>query len=204
MATRLGKYDCTVWQHEGCKASCSEEELWDAAEFIRSQESSGVSGDNEEEEERHFGEKRPDRVAIETSRKALFLLEFKKSMDLGTSFEMQAKERARKQYDSMIKALQLVGESKGWSVHLVTIVGGTLGSVNKAKLEEILKCMDVRKDAWDQIRRNHARRLLDGQEEVLRAYYGGLYNATRLHGDRHLGRIRRFHSEASLLSQILH
>ena len=72
-------------------------------------------------------------------------------------------------------------------MHLVIIVGGTLGSVNKTKLEEVLKCMDVRKDAWVQIRRNHARRLLEGQEEVLRAYYGCLYNANRLQCDRHLG-----------------
>ena len=108
-------------------------------------------------------------------------------MDLCINFETQSEERAKKQYDKMLKALQLVGERKGWSVHLVIIVGGTLGSVNKAKLEEVLECMDVRKEAWDRIRRNHARRLLEGQEEVLRAYYGGPYNANRLQCDRHLG-----------------
>ena len=47
----------------------------------------------------------------------------------------------------MLKALQLVVESKGWRVHLVIIVGGTIGSVNKAKLEEVLECMNVRKGA---------------------------------------------------------
>ena len=57
-------------------------------------------------------------------------------MDLGTGFETQAEEKAKKQYDEVLKALQLVGEGKGWSVHLVIIVGGTLVSVNKTKLEE--------------------------------------------------------------------
>ena len=51
-------------------------------------------------------------------------------MDLCINFETQSEERAKKQYDKMLKALQLVGERKGWSVHLVIIVGGTLGSVN--------------------------------------------------------------------------
>ena len=32
--------------------------------------------------------------------------------------------------------------------NLVIIVGGTIGSVNKAKLEEVLECMNVRKGAW--------------------------------------------------------
>ena len=51
-------------------------------------------------------------------------------------------------HSKMLKALQLVVESKGWRVHLVIIVGGTIGSVNKAKLEEVLECMNVRKGAW--------------------------------------------------------
>ena len=96
-------------------------------------------------------------------------------------------ERAEKQYDKMLLALKLVRESKGWRVQLVIIVGGTLGSVNKVKLEEVLECMNVRKGAWDRIRRNHARRLLEGQEQVLRAYYGGLYTGNGLRCDGHLG-----------------
>ena len=39
--------------------------------------------------------------------------------------------------------------------------------------EETLKVMEVRKKEWPTIRKRHVRRLLEAQDAVLLAYYGG-------------------------------
>jgi head-tail adaptor len=49
------------------------------------------------------------------------------------------------------------------------------GSVHVNAFEEALEELGVKEKAWTTIRKVHERRLLEAQDEVLLAYYGGLY-----------------------------
>ena len=51
-----------------------------------------------------------------------------------------------------------------------------MGSVEVEGFEGNLKILDVKKKAWSSIRKQHARELLEAHDEVLRAYYGALYD----------------------------
>ena len=63
------------------------------------------------------------------------------------------------------KHCELLGQPKGWCV----------------------KPLEVKQDAWSEIRRHHDRRLLDGQDELLCAYYSGLYGEGQNQIQCHLG-----------------
>ena len=53
--------------------------------------------------------------------------------------------------------------------------------------EEALEELGVKEKAWTTIRKVHERRLLEAQDEVLLAYYGGLYGGDQVTIRQHLG-----------------
>lgn len=55
------------------------------------------------------------------------------------------------------------------------------------EFEETLKVMEVKKKAWPAIRKGHARRLLEAQDAVLLAYYGGFRRGGSVTVKHHLG-----------------
>jgi imidazoleglycerol phosphate synthase glutamine amidotransferase subunit HisH len=57
-------------------------------------------------------------------------------------------------------------------------VGGTCGSVNVETFNQNLKLLEVPESKWNHIRRRMARRLLEEQDTVLRAYFAQKYDTT--------------------------
>ena len=75
-------------------------ELWAAAaadERKRHQERQEGNEISEEEMEAKFWRRRPDRLAINQQGRILYLIEFKRTMDIGVDFAEQAELRANNQ-----------------------------------------------------------------------------------------------------------
>ena len=81
----------------------------------------------------------------------------------------------------------MIGQRLGWQVKRITLIGGTLGSVHVNAFEETLEELGVKKKAWTTMRKAHVRRLLEAQDGVLLAYYGGLYGGDQVAMRQHLG-----------------
>ena len=99
----------------------------------------------------------------------------------------QAAQRADNQYENLRGALEEVGKEGGWQIKQINIIGGTLGSVHVEAFEETLKVMEVKKKEWPAIRKRHVRRLLEAQDAVLLAYYGGFRRGGSVTVKHHLG-----------------
>ena len=108
-------------------------------------------------------------------------------MDIGVDFAEQAELRANNQYENLRRALEEVGRGDRWQIKQINIIGGTLGSVHVEAFEEMLTVMEVRKEKWPIIRKRHVRRLLEAQDAVLLAYYGGLQQESSVTVRHHLG-----------------
>ena len=108
-------------------------------------------------------------------------------MDIGVDFAAQAAQRADNQYENLRGALEEVGKEGGWQIKQINIIGGTLGSVHVEAFEETLKVMEVKKKAWPAIRKGHVRTLLEAQDAVLLAYYGGFRRGGSVTVKHHLG-----------------
>jgi hypothetical protein len=137
--------------------------------------------------EQKFWRRRPDRLAINEQGRILYLIEFKRTMDIGVDFAEQAALRANNQYENLRGALEEVGREGGWQIKQINIIGGTLGSVHVEAFEEMLKVMEVGKKEWPTIRKRHVRRLLEAQDAVLLAYYGGFQKEGSVTVRHHLG-----------------
>ena len=85
---------------------------------------------------------------------------------------------ARQQYKSLLSGLQAVGQQKGWKVEQLVFVGGTCGSVNVETFNQNLKLLEVPEGKWSRLRQRMARRLLEEQDKVLRAYFAQKYDKT--------------------------
>ena len=68
-----------------------------------------------------------------------------------------------------------VGTGLNWTVQMIVFTGGTMGSVKIDRFDHNLKALDVKKKEWTNIRKLHARALLEAHDTVLRAYYETLY-----------------------------
>ena len=89
---------------------------------------------------------------------------------------------ARQQYKSLLSGLQAVGQQKGWKVEQLVFVGGTCGSVNVETFNQNLKLLEVPEGKWSRLRQRMARRLLEEQDKVLRAYFAQSMTRHRLAG----------------------
>ena len=94
------------------------------------------------------------------------------------SYEARATEAARKQHESLIGGLRPIGEQRGWEVEQLVFVGGTCGSVSVESFNQNLKLLEVPEGKWNRFRQRMARRLLEGQDTELRAYFAQKYGKT--------------------------
>ena len=76
--------------------------------------------------EAKFWRRRPDRLAINQQGRILYLIEFKRTMDIGVNFAEQAALRANNQYENLRGALEEVGKDGGWQIKQINIIDGTL------------------------------------------------------------------------------
>jgi hypothetical protein len=95
-----------------------------------------------------FGRRRPNSIAVEWSRKVLYVLEFKRTSDQRRNYRERGEARARAQHDVLVKNLEkvageAVGENSGWKIKLIIFVGGTCGSVHAQTLNNNLKELGV-------------------------------------------------------------
>ena len=147
--------DKSLWKDKALQRICSQGELWAAAaegERRRNQERQEQEGNelSEEEMEQKFWRRRPDRLAINEQGQILYLIEFKRTMDIGVDFAEQAAQRADNQYENLRGALEEVGKE---------------GAIRKGRV----------------------RRLLEAQDAVLLAYYGGFQRGGSVTVKHHLG-----------------
>ena len=116
----------SLWKDKTVQRICSQEELWAAAaegERRRNQERQEQEGNelSEEEMEQKFWRRRPDRLAINEQGQILYLIEFKRTMDIGVDFTEQAAQRADNQYENLRGALEEVGKKGGWQIKEINI-----------------------------------------------------------------------------------
>ena len=93
-------------------------------------------------------------------------------------WQRRNEESWRRQYKSLLSGLQAVGQQKGWKVEQLVFVGGTCGSVNMETFNQNLKLLEVPEGKWSRLRQRMARRLLEEQDTVLRAYFAQKYDKT--------------------------
>jgi hypothetical protein len=66
-----------------------------------------------------FGRRRPDSIAVDWTRKVLYVLEFQRTSDQRQNYREHGESRARAQHDVLVKSLEKVagetaGENGGW------------------------------------------------------------------------------------------
>ena len=172
----------TLWEQDGCSEICSKEELWQAAKSdemqIQLRGGDDASGASEQQYEERFWRRKLDGIALDIVGKKCYLIEFKRTRDRRHSYEERAMKVARQQYKSLLSGLQAVGQQKGWKVEQLVFVGGTCGSVNVETFNQNLKLLEVPEGKWSRLRQRMARRLLEEQDTVLRAYFAQKYDKT--------------------------
>ena len=172
----------TLWEQDGCSKICSKEELWQAAKSdemqIQLRGGDDASGASEQQYEERFWRRKLDGIALDIVGKKCYLIEFKRTRDRRHSYEERAMKVARQQYKSLLSGLQAVGQQKGWKVEQLVFVGGTCGSGNVETFNQNLKLLEVPEGKWSRLRQRMARRLLEEQDTVLRAYFAQKYDKT--------------------------
>ena len=80
------------------------------------------------------GKRRPDAMILDKPDKPVFVLEFKRTSDQRSDYRERGEARAEKQQKVLVKSLKRASEKVfgpgQWKVKLITLVGGTCGSVN--------------------------------------------------------------------------
>ena len=188
----------TLWANTRCAEVCEAEELWQAAEPHEkaAREQAGISFDDtlHDNMAERFWRKRPDGVALDHEKKVCYLIEFKRTGDRWPDYRQRAEQRAERQYSSLVQGLSQAGQSRGWAVQQIILVGGICGSVDAEKFNSNMAALQVAPNHWADIRNRHAQKLLEVSERVLRSYYSckygnnknGCAQATNL-GPEHIG-----------------
>ena len=78
----------------------------------------------------------------------------------------------------------MIGEQRGWEIDQLVFVGGTCGSVKVESFNMNLKLLEVPEGRWDRLRQRMARRLLEAQDTVLRAYFAQKWTNDSVWGRR--------------------
>jgi hypothetical protein len=123
-----------------------------------------------------FGRRRPDSIAVEWTRKVLYVLEFKRTSDQRRNYLERGEARARAQHDVLFKSLEkvageAVGENSGWRIKLLIFVGGTCGSVHRQTLNNNLEELRVVESKRNTVRKGLVHELLHAQDTVLCSYF---------------------------------
>jgi hypothetical protein len=76
-----------------------------------------------------FWRQRPDRMAVKQDKRIIYIIEFKRTMDLRPSFQANAEARATRQHEWLAQTLAKVGARSDWKAQVIVFTGGTMGSV---------------------------------------------------------------------------
>ena len=107
-------------------------------EFDHNQE---LGRNQEEADMEKFWRQRPDRMAVKQDKRIIYIIEFKRTMDLRPSFQANAEARATRQHKWLAQTLAKVGARSDWKVQVIIFTGGTLGSVEIERFENNLKLL---------------------------------------------------------------
>ncbi len=108
---------------------------------------------------------------MDTATKEFLAIEFKRTQDARSNYVERATAVAQEQYKSLLTGLQAVGQVKGWKIQQIVFVGGACGSIHVESFNRNMKALGVLESKWDPIRKKLVRRLLKGQDKVLRSYF---------------------------------
>ena len=136
----------TAWQTSALQQVCTVQQMEQAAVRAHQELSN-------EELDRHLNveeietlwRQRPDRMAINHEKRIIYIIEFKRTMDLRPSFQAKAEDRANRQYEWLAKTLTRAGTGSGWTAQMIVFTGGTMGSVKIDRFEHKLKALEVEK-----------------------------------------------------------
>ena len=78
---------------------------------------------------------------------------------------------------------------QGWTVNLLTFVGGTSRLVNRKRLEEKVEELQVLKSAWTAIQERLIRKLADEQDTVHKQYYAAKLGRETRQGKEDVGKV---------------
>lgn len=163
----------TAWQNSELQRICTAQQIEQEAVRARQKSKSSEELDchTNGDDITQLWRRRPDRIAINRDKRIIYIIEFKRTMDLRPSFQAKAEDRANKQHEWLTETLSGAVAEKGWEVQTVIFTGGTMGSVKIDRFEQNLTTLEVKKKAWATIRKMHARALLEAHDTVLQAYY---------------------------------
>ena len=167
-----------IWERSALMSWCTAEEVEQAAKWAQAELQCRPTANESQTEANieRFWKQRPDRVAVDSQKRVIYIVEFKRTIDLRPNFQAEAEARATRQHEWLAKTLSKIGERTNWTVQVIIFTGGTLGSVDVKSFENSLKTLEVKKERWNQIRKMLARELLEAHDNVLQAYFGTLYD----------------------------
>ena len=167
----------TAWQNSELQTICTAQQIEQAAvqEYQALNSNPTVDQQVSAVDVEQLWRRRPDRIAINRDKKIIYIIEFKRTIDLRPSYQTNAEDRAEKQHNWLTNTLSKAAAPMDWAVQTVIFTGGTMGSVKIDRFEQNLTRLEVKKKAWTKIRKMHARALLEAQDTVLRAYYNAVY-----------------------------
>jgi hypothetical protein len=128
----------TAWQNSELPRICIAQQIEQAAVQVRQNLNSNEDLDRHinEEDIEQLWRRRPDRIAINRDKRIIYIIEFKRTMDLRPSFQAKAEDRANRQHEWLTKPLTRAVAEKGWEVQTVIFTGGTMGSVKIGGLQK--------------------------------------------------------------------
>ena len=117
----------TLWDQEECIQFCSKEELWDEArdEELKIQwkgASEGQPPTEEQYKERFWWQSPLDGIGLDVVTKEFLAIEFKRTQDMRSNHVDEITAVAQKQYKSLLRGLQAIGQNKGWKVQQLVFI----------------------------------------------------------------------------------
>ena len=116
----------TIWETSVLGQWCTAEQVEQAAKqsYQELERNQALDSDQEEMDIDKFWKQRPDRVAIDHKKSTIYIIEFKRTMDLRPSFKAKAEKRATRQHEWLERTLTNVGAGSGWKCENVTCCSG--------------------------------------------------------------------------------
>ena len=111
----------TAWQTSALQQVCTVQQMEQAAMRAHQELNSN------EELDRHLNvedietlwRQRPDRMAINHEKRIIYIIEFKRTMDLRPSFQAKAEDQANRQYEWLAKTLTKAGTRSGCTSQII-------------------------------------------------------------------------------------
>ena len=120
---------------------------------------------DEIETEKSFWLSRPDGWAINREMKKIFLLEFKRTSDVGESYFMDMWKKTERQHTPILVGLRALAEDRGWEVEVVPLIVGQR-SVKEKEWLDTLRFFGIGKEDGKKIISRLTHTLLNEHEKL--------------------------------------